>query len=280
MVGKKIREVYMRRRVVVSTLLFSAAVLTLVGCGKNAGDQESDRSALRYEMRTVERSLDSLAGGTHIVIEYPEIVETEKESALDSINTDILHDVLANPADSILPKSAEEYADRFVTNYQNFKNDFPDDTIPWTEERRMEVASDTNNVLGLEFSVTSYTGGAHPMSVTDYSNYDLIDGHRLALGDLFIAGYESELNKQAEPYFRKARDIAPTDSLAAAGFWFSDGTFEVNDNFLISADGLTFTFNPYEVAPYAMGPTTFTVPYSALTGIIDPNGPLAPFVTN
>ncbi len=270
----------MRIRFLIVPVILVAGLVAMVGCSKKTTPEQTDKSALTWEMRTVERSLDSLAGGTRIIIRYPEIVEAESESTLDSINADIIHTVLERPADSVASATPDEMAERFIKNYRNYHNDFPDDTIPWTEDRKMAVATDTNGVLGLAFSITSYTGGAHPSSVTDYANYDQVSGRRYRIGDLFIEGYRETLNKAAEPYFRASRDILPTADLSAAGFTFPDGHFAVNDNFLITTDGLTFTFNPYEVAPYSLGATTFTVPYSALMDIIDPSGPLARFVAS
>jgi len=39
--------------------------------------------------------------------------------------------------------------------------------------------------------------------------------------------------------------------------------------------GLLITFDTYQVAPGAAGPQKIVVPYSELTAVIDPQGPLA-----
>lgn len=46
----------------------------------------------------------------------------------------------------------------------------------------------------------------------------------------------------------------------------------MNDNFALTKEGIKFIFNPYEIAPYAMGQQEFTIPYSALQAIAKPNG--------
>ena len=38
---------------------------------------------------------------------------------------------------------------------------------------------------------------------------------------------------------------------------------------------MVFAFNPYEVAPYVMGPTEFTVPYEDIGDVIGADSPLA-----
>jgi hypothetical protein len=48
-------------------------------------------------------------------------------------------------------------------------------------------------------------------------------------------------------------------------------------NWNITPDGLMITFDEYQVAPYAAGPQTVTVPYSELRGLINPEGVLKQF---
>lgn len=43
-----------------------------------------------------------------------------------------------------------------------------------------------------------------------------------------------------------------------------------NDNFSFSHQGLVFTYNQYEVAPYVMGIITITIPWDKLKGYIRP----------
>ncbi|NJK82479.1 MAG: DUF3298 domain-containing protein [Saprospiraceae bacterium] len=45
----------------------------------------------------------------------------------------------------------------------------------------------------------------------------------------------------------------------------------MNDNFALTSEGVAFMFNPYEIAPYAMGQQQFTIPYTALQAIAKPN---------
>ena len=42
---------------------------------------------------------------------------------------------------------------------------------------------------------------------------------------------------------------------------------EPNDNFYITEDGVTFIYNHYEIAPYAMGIIKITIPWNELEGL-------------
>ena len=49
-------------------------------------------------------------------------------------------------------------------------------------------------------------------------------------------------------------------------------------NWLVKPEGLEITFDPYQVGPYVAGPQYVTIPYKALIRVINPAGPLAPFL--
>ena len=133
------------------------------------------------------------------------------------------------------------------------------------------LVSQINDLWSFKFDFSFYSdGAAHPGSYSITMNYDLGQGRELALGDLFlvnsnyletIAAYcTNELSKQpfADPVFLEG----------------AKPTVENYRNWNIAPDGLRITFDAYQVAPYAAGPQSVTVPYSELTGFIDPTGPL------
>ena len=61
-----------------------------------------------------------------------------------------------------------------------------------------------------------------------------------------------------------------------AGFYFENDVFTMTPNFAITKSGLKFLYNPYEVAPYALGQQEIIIPYRDLEALIKPNGLLAP----
>ena len=138
-------------------------------------------------------------------------------------------------------------------------------------EVKYTLVSQVGDIWSFKFDFSFYSdGAAHPGSYSITMNYDLAQGRELALGDLFlvnsnyletIAAYcKTELGKQ--PFF---------DPVFATG---AEPTVENYRNWNIAADGLRITFDEYQVAPYAAGPQTVTVPYAELAAFIDPNGPL------
>ena len=48
----------------------------------------------------------------------------------------------------------------------------------------------------------------------------------------------------------------------------------LSDNFGVMREGLVFHYNPYDVAPFALGPTTITLPWAAVGRHVRADGPL------
>ena len=52
----------------------------------------------------------------------------------------------------------------------------------------------------------------------------------------------------------------------------------MTDNFALTKDGLKFVYNPYEIAPYAMGQQEIVIPYSELKSLLKPNALLTKII--
>jgi len=128
----------------------------------------------------------------------------------------------------------------------------------------------------LRFDFMGYAdGAAHPYHYSMVFNYDLEQGRKLSLQELFIpeANFLEVISSHCI-FELSQRDI---------GFYsgFEQGAQPEPENYRnwnIAPDGLMITFDEYQVAPYAAGPQTVVVPYGVLTAVINPQGPLAVFI--
>jgi hypothetical protein len=131
-------------------------------------------------------------------------------------------------------------------------------TLDITYEQKKSIYAD--NYI---FTVTSDTGGAHGLEAHKTFSFNE-QGKLLTLADLFTNGtdglktvalfIEKELNK---------RDFADSR-------WIKEGTTPAEEhyrNFVITDEGITFIFDPYQVAPYAAGTQSVLVPFSAFKTI-------------
>lgn len=127
-------------------------------------------------------------------------------------------------------------------------------------------------ILSLSGAVTAYTGGPHPdikpLSVT----YDLVTGQALSLTDLLddacimtdfcdlIIGQLKAQEDSAGLFFDYEDRITEL---------FSSN--ELPQTWYLTGEGLVIYFMPYEIAPYASGTVSVSLPYSQLLGILSEN---------
>ena len=139
-------------------------------------------------------------------------------------------------------------------------------------ENSYEVVSPPGNLISLKFEFYTYAdGAAHPYSYTLTYTYNLQTGQEIAFEQLFLPG--SNYLELIASYCKNelsAREIG-FDATFITG---ADPTPENYHNWNITPTGLLISFDPYQVAAYAAGPQTVTIPYAELSGLIDPGGPL------
>ncbi len=138
-----------------------------------------------------------------------------------------------------------------------------------------EVMARLGSLLSLRFNVMGYgDGAAHPYHYAQTLNWDLEKGVEIQLFQLFKpdASYLQVISDYCKAELSK-RDIA-FDAFQTG----ADPTKENYRNWNITPDGLVITFDEYQVAAYAAGAQTVVIPYSALSDILDPQGPLAQIV--
>jgi hypothetical protein len=144
-----------------------------------------------------------------------------------------------------------------------------------------EIRCATDQLISVEFTEATYeAGAAHGNSLTIVINYDVTNGRKLALADLFTPK-SSYLNVLSAYCIKDLRDRAKKDKDSMVDEeMMKTGASPRADNYqacAITKKGLWVTFDPYAVAAYAAGPQHVLIPYSALKDILKPDGPVAPF---
>jgi hypothetical protein len=114
-----------------------------------------------------------------------------------------------------------------------------------------------------------YAGAAHPLPLSMVINFDLPEERNLALADLFQPGAD---------YLTVLSDYSTNRLREQELLMFEEGALPEEPNYQnwnIRPDGLQITFDPYQVMPYAAGKQTVLVPFSELSGILRPGGPVS-----
>jgi hypothetical protein len=196
--------------------------------------------------------------------EYPEI---QGDSRFDKFNQE---------ARALVTKDVAAFKSSETAEEGEESGDLPDETQTSTLDIGYQIRFATENLISVEFHEGEYSrGAAHGSSLTAVLNYDVKNGKKIALADLFNpkSNYLSVLStyssKDLKDQLRKD-DMLDEDMVKS-------GTEPRADNYAawtITRKGLYITFDPYQVAAYAAGPQHVLVPYSALKNIIKPDGPV------
>jgi hypothetical protein len=261
---------------------FRLAALPLFLCalacsGTEEGGPAPDRNAsaapataVTFEPRSVEKEEDS----SSVSFSYPEITGAPSE-ALKTALTQAIDEFLTTPAgDGERSSTSEAAADDFLAQARSTRAENPDEALPWTLSRSAEIAYQDEKVVSLHLSEEVFQGGAHGLTTARYASFDPATGRRLGLSDLVTPEGEARLVEIGERELRKVHQIPPGQSLEEAGFTFEGNKFALSQEIAILAEGLVMHYNPYEIAPYALGPTEIVIPRSDLAPIAKPGGPL------
>ncbi len=159
--------------------------------------------------------------------------------------------------------------------------DTPAETLTSTLDSDYEIRLADDDLISIEFSESAYSrGAAHPNNYTTVLNYDVRNGKKLALADLFNAksNYLKAISdfciKDLKQQAKKEKDSMLTDDMIQSGASARADNFNA---WTIMKQGLWITFDPYQVAAYAAGPQQVLVPYSAVKDLIKVDGPIAAF---
>ena len=252
------------------------ACLLLVGCERNALQTTSLSSEQVCYLTDAQE--DSLTVSIHI--EYPTAIG--KTDALNNIQRDLKHRLFGEAYIDMEPQQAlDAYVAMLKTEYkinnlplkEGWEKDNRDfEYAPICCEEQVLTGSVMGEVKGiLSYCVERYvyTGGAHGSNFRQFVNYNLQTGEQIDEEQLFAENYQEQLTQLLLQYMVEQNDeIALIQDLQEAGYNVDD--IHPNDNFYLAEEGITYVFNPYDIAPYALGETEILIPWSALQNILKP----------
>lgn len=143
-----------------------------------------------------------------------------------------------------------------------------------TFDDSMEISLNRRDLLSVSAQRYSFTGGAHGNSIAEHLTFDLETGKELTLDELLKPGWNEAVRALAEATLRRAYGLKPEDSLHEEGPLQVE-TLELNGNWHLTAEGLGFCYDPYEIAAYAVGFIHPVIRYRDLKDWIRPDAPLA-----
>ncbi|MBE1442172.1 WG repeat-containing protein [Paenibacillus sp. OAS669] len=140
--------------------------------------------------------------------------------------------------------------------------------LSYSYDGDFEITFFKKNLLVVELDGYNYPfGAAHGMPTRVYAHVNVEDGQFYELKDLF---------KPGSPYVRVLSDIIARqireDPQYSYVFPNTYQGIKPDQPFYVTEHALHIYFQPYEIAPYAAGFPTFTIPFVQIMSLIDVNG--------
>lgn len=266
------------------TFFRGSLVLFLVLAFSVTADAQYD--SVLYKMKNIKRTnkncpdknRDEASGCTEALLIWPEITGSTNNAVakvvLDRLRADIAvktHQFFVNGGFAQKP---EEVPETFIREIDADRESYGMSSMPLNYRREISVLYNSEYIFTIGVFEGGYTGGAHANYYQTTFNYSLITGQLLSLEHVFDREKMDELLTAAEKIFRKQFDLTAKGSLNEQGFWFPEDKLYLSSEFYPSKKGITFIYNPYEIAPYASGEIRLFLPYKDITNYISSWGPL------
>lgn len=178
--------------------------------------------------------------------------------SINKNNSAHLVQIFNTAEDTVTKETVREAAKGFVTDFFNFKKDFPDSEAGYEADITQKVLDANEKTIVLETNSYMFTGGAHGYSATNFQNFDAKTGKLLSHRELF--SNLSAFRKYTEQKFRKKYKIGNKENINSKGFFFENDTFALPNNIAVTSEEVILVYNPYEAASYAQGALKFVFP--------------------
>jgi hypothetical protein len=166
-------------------------------------------------------------------------------------------------------KASNEAIGPIMIRQKNAFLSVPDDSLEmYMESAATEVAYVDARILSLSQSWYNFAGGAHGMHGTSYENIDLKNTRRLTLSDIIdTLTAKPAMEKILEKEFRKNFPFEEGEKLKDV---LLVEKIEPTENFMLTAKGIGFQYDPYEIAAYAYGPIFIYITFKEIQSYLKP----------
>jgi hypothetical protein len=213
---------------------------------------------------------------------YP--VDYKDKKVLEKIKTLFVVDFFGENYRNLTPDSAvERYRNAYLTEYKSLEDDYKKDIAEdstdglwynYYESKNNEITFNKTNIISYSVVMDCYTGGAHGSKGCANHVIDLKSGNRIKEEDIFADNFQNELSKIIIDALVQKFELESVAQLEEAKEIFNVNEILPNNNFLVDNSGITYTYNEYEIAPYAVGIIDVSLPFHKIKHLLKKNTPV------
>ncbi len=194
--------------------------------------------------------------------------EGDEDTALlrQAIISNIFGSPLAGlPGDDLLQGYANDYFAAYIRANADLLSE--GHSFDWQKSIGCGTEMNHNGILVYRSDSYGYSGGAHGLGKTQFLVFDTEKMHPVDLSALLIPEYEAALSELLEAEFRAQHFLEPGQDLRDAGLF--ENSIPPSPNFYVTPREMVFFYNPYELAPYAMGASIIRLTFDQMEGLLN-----------
>ncbi len=189
----------------------------------------------------------------YVKISYPQISGLGNSEVQGKINSFLETEFM----------QAKSWFDDFVAD-TDYTSEFPPDWV-FSFETDFRVTFNSKDFISVVLDYYEFTGGAHGNYYSIGYNIRTSDGKVFGISDILKPNSLQALNEFCA---EEIMNMFDANSLNEAGLFEDELNISEDQDFYIIPNALVIQFDPYEVAPYAMGSIDVELEFSKIKNII------------
>lgn len=211
-----------------------------------------------YDLENIQDHFqNSLIGSDYAGLQFSEAIEKYAQSYITSYKRDAEVYRVSKPKEGV---ERDYYNDGELSN-------MPEVFYSYHETITDSIIYNYNGILSYQITQTNNKGGN--ISYENIRNYviDLSTGELLGEGEIFLAGYDTALRTIIQNELMVLHDVKYIEDLEDLGYF---GIEEIipNNNFLITNEGIVYTYNKGEYSAYQLPASDVLIPYTHIRSIL------------
>lgn len=265
-------------------------LISIIVSGCITGAKKSADNDITFDSISVDKTYHLLENpenpNCNLQINFTFPVKYDNKEILKKVQQQFVSSYFGDSYETLSPEEATaKYTEDYLNSYKDLTDEYKaelakaDDTpvgawFSYYEMSSDDIAYNQNNIISYTVNFENYTGGAH--GAHSFTNHviNLKTGNLITEEDIFVDGYQEDLAQILVDRIAKQNSLDDVKELENIGFFSIDEIFP-NGNFLIDDNGITYTYNEYEIAAYVVGATNVHLPYEEIQHLLKKESPIA-----
>lgn len=265
-------------------------LLSIVASGCITGAKKTADNDITFDSISVDKTYHLLENpenpNCNLQINFIFPSQYDNKDILKKVQQQFVSSYFGDSYETLSPEEATaKYTEDYLNSYKELTDEYKaelakaDDTpvgawFSYYEMSSDDIAYNKNDIISYTVNFENYTGGAH--GAHSFTNHviNLKTGNPIAEEDIFVDGYQEDLAQILIDRIAKQNNLDDVKELENIGFFSIDEIFP-NGNFLIDDNGITYTYNEYEIAAYVVGATNVHLPYEEIQHLLKKESPIA-----